>query len=104
MKMLNHFIYMQKFECEMQSVVVWSLNHDTTMSFDGLHLIPIFHCPCNFQDVFGSPDLEKPGEFMQHVVDGGPVHRVKLEMGKDPLITVEYTCQLMVGPKSDLTS
>jgi hypothetical protein len=40
MKVLKHFIYMQ-YGCGMQSVVVYSLNHDTTRSF-GLHLTPIF--------------------------------------------------------------
>jgi hypothetical protein len=40
MKVLNHFIHTQ-YRCEMQSVVVDSLNHDTTMSF-GLHLTPVF--------------------------------------------------------------
>ncbi len=38
MKVLKHFIYIQ-YGCEMQSVVVYSLNHDTTMSF-GLRLTP----------------------------------------------------------------
>ena len=32
MKVLNHFIHIQC-GCGMQSVVVYSLNHDTTMSF-----------------------------------------------------------------------
>jgi hypothetical protein len=40
MKALKHLIYNQ-YGCGMQSVVVYSLNHDTTMSF-GLHLTPIF--------------------------------------------------------------
>ncbi len=40
MKVLKHFLYIQ-YGCGMQSVVVYSLNHDTIMSF-GLHLTPIF--------------------------------------------------------------
>jgi hypothetical protein len=32
MKVLKHFIYIQ-YGCGMQSAVVYSLNHDTTMSF-----------------------------------------------------------------------
>jgi len=32
MKVLKHFVYFQN-GCGMQSVVVYSLNHDTTMSF-----------------------------------------------------------------------
>ncbi len=32
MKLLKHFLYIQ-YGCEMQSVVAYSLNHDTTMSF-----------------------------------------------------------------------
>ncbi len=40
MKVLNHFLYIQ-YECEMQSGMVYSLNHDTITSF-GLHLTPIF--------------------------------------------------------------
>ena len=40
MKVLKHFIYIY-YRCGMQSVVVYSLNHDTTTSF-GLHLTPIF--------------------------------------------------------------
>ena len=39
-KVLNHFLYIQ-YGCEMQSVMVYSLNHDTIMSF-GLHLTTIF--------------------------------------------------------------
>ncbi len=38
-KVLNHFIHIQ-YRYGMQSVVVYSLNHDTTMSF-GLHLTPV---------------------------------------------------------------
>ncbi len=40
MKVLKHFVYFQ-YRCGMQSVVAYSLNHDTLMSF-GLHLTPIF--------------------------------------------------------------
>ncbi len=40
MNVLKHFKYMQ-YGCGMQSVVVYSLNHDTTSSF-GLHLNLIF--------------------------------------------------------------
>jgi hypothetical protein len=40
MKVLKHFLYIQ-YGCGMQSVVVYSLNHDTTTSFR-LHLTPIF--------------------------------------------------------------
>ncbi len=32
MKLLKHFLYIQ-YRCGMQSTVVYSLNHDTTMSF-----------------------------------------------------------------------
>jgi len=39
MKVLNHFLYIQ-YRCGMQSVVVYSLNHDTTMSY-GIHLTPV---------------------------------------------------------------
>jgi hypothetical protein len=39
MKVLNHFIYIQ-YGCGVQSVVVYSLNHDTIPS-SGLHLTPI---------------------------------------------------------------
>ncbi len=39
MMVLKHFIYIQ-YGCGMQSAVVYSLNHDTTMSF-GLRLTPI---------------------------------------------------------------
>ena len=39
MKVLKHFLYIQ-YGCGMQSVVVYSLNHDTAMSF-GIHLTPI---------------------------------------------------------------
>ena len=39
MKVLNHFLYIQ-YKCGMQSVVVYSLNHDTTMSY-GIHLTPV---------------------------------------------------------------
>jgi hypothetical protein len=38
MKVLKHFLYIQ-YGCGMQSVVVYSLNHDTTMSFG---LTPFF--------------------------------------------------------------
>ena len=49
MKVLKHIVYFQ-YGCGMQSVVAYSLNHDTTMSF-GLHLTPIFQnlaptCTC----------------------------------------------------------
>ncbi len=40
MKVLKHFIHIQ-YGCGMQSVVVYSLNHDTKTSF-GLRLTPIF--------------------------------------------------------------
>jgi hypothetical protein len=40
MKVLNHFCYTQ-YGCGMQSVMVYSLNHDTITSF-GLYLTPIF--------------------------------------------------------------
>ncbi len=40
MKLLKHVIYIQ-YGCGMQSAVVYSLNHNTTMSF-GLSLTPIF--------------------------------------------------------------
>ncbi len=40
MKVLKYFLYIQ-YGCGMQSVVVYSLNHDITMSF-GLHLTLIF--------------------------------------------------------------
>jgi hypothetical protein len=40
MKVLKHCMYIQ-YRCGMQSVVVYSLNHDTTMSL-GLRLTPIF--------------------------------------------------------------
>ncbi len=40
MKVLKHFLYIQ-YGCGMQSVVVYSLNHDTTTSV-GLRLTPIF--------------------------------------------------------------
>ncbi len=40
MKVLNHFVYIQ-YGCEMQSGMVYSLNHDTITSF-GLHLDPNF--------------------------------------------------------------
>ena len=40
MKLLNHFIHIQ-YGYEMQSVVVYSLNHDTTTSF-GPRLTTIF--------------------------------------------------------------
>ncbi len=40
MKVLNYFLYIQ-YGCGMQSVVVNSLNHDTTTSF-GPRLTPIF--------------------------------------------------------------
>ncbi len=40
MKVRKHFLVIQ-YGCGMQPVVVYSLNHDTTMSF-GLHLTPIF--------------------------------------------------------------
>jgi hypothetical protein len=40
MKVLKHIVNFQ-YGCGMQSVVAYSLNHDTTMSF-GLHLTPIF--------------------------------------------------------------
>ncbi len=40
MKVLNHFLYIQ-YGCGMQSVVVYSLNHDTITSY-GLRLTPIF--------------------------------------------------------------
>jgi hypothetical protein len=40
MKVLQHIVYFQ-YGCGMQSMVTYSLNHDTTMSF-GLHLTPIF--------------------------------------------------------------
>jgi hypothetical protein len=40
MKVHKHFIYIQ-YGCMMQSVGVYSLNHDTTTSL-GLHLTPIF--------------------------------------------------------------
>ena len=43
MKVLKHFLYIQ-YGCGMQSVVVYSLNHDTITSF-GLHLTQIFHNP-----------------------------------------------------------
>ncbi len=43
MKVLKHFIYIQ-YGCGMQSAMVYSLNHDTTMLF-GLRLTPI---PQNF--------------------------------------------------------
>jgi hypothetical protein len=36
MKVLKHFVYI-KYRCGVQSVVVYSLNHDTITSF-GLHL------------------------------------------------------------------
>ena len=39
MKVLKHFLYIQ-YRCGMQSVVVYSLNHDTTMSY-GIHLTPV---------------------------------------------------------------
>ena len=49
MKVLKHFVYFQN-GCGRQSVVAYSLNHDTTTSF-GLHLTPIFQnvaptCTC----------------------------------------------------------
>jgi hypothetical protein len=40
MKVLKHFIHIQ-YGCGIQSVGVYSLNHDTTSSL-GLHLTPIF--------------------------------------------------------------
>jgi len=40
MKVLKQFLYIQ-YGCGMQLVVVYSLNHDTTMSF-GIHLAPSF--------------------------------------------------------------
>jgi hypothetical protein len=40
MNVLQHFIYIQ-YGCGMQSAVVYSLNHDTTTSFE-LSLTPIF--------------------------------------------------------------
>ncbi len=39
MKVLKHFIYIQ-YGCGMQTAVIYSINHDTTMSF-GLRLTPI---------------------------------------------------------------
>jgi hypothetical protein len=39
MKVFNLFTHIQ-YRCGMQSVVAYSLNHDTTMSF-GLHLTPV---------------------------------------------------------------
>jgi len=41
MKVLKHIVYFQ-YGYGMQSVVAYSLNHDTTTSFAGLHLTPIF--------------------------------------------------------------
>jgi hypothetical protein len=44
MKVLNNFLYIQ-YGCGVQSVVVYSLNHDTITSF-GLHLTLIYKiCP-----------------------------------------------------------
>ena len=40
MKVLTHFLHIQ-YECGMQSVAIYSLNHDATTSF-GLRLTPIF--------------------------------------------------------------
>ncbi len=54
MKVLKHFLYIQ-YECGMQSVVIYSLNHYTTMSFE-LHLTPIFQNfapPCTGITVYG---------------------------------------------------
>jgi len=41
MKVLKHFLYIGEYGCGMQSVVAYSLNHDTTTSFR-LHLTPSF--------------------------------------------------------------
>ncbi len=50
------------------------------------------HCSCYAEDMFRGPDLEEPGKIVQCAVDGGPVYRVKLDIGKNFSVVVEFLC------------
>ncbi len=50
------------------------------------------HCSCYAKDMFCSPDLEEPGKIMQCAVDGGLVYHVDLDIGKNFLVAVEFSC------------
>ena len=65
MKVLNHFLYIQ-YGCGMQSVVVYSLNHDTTMSF-GPRLTPIFQKNGPHLHTYNSEVMVHPYAYPQHM-------------------------------------
>ncbi len=66
LKVLNHLIYIQ-YGCGVQSVVIWSLIHDITMSF-GLRLTPIDKCKTNCPNLnrYDSVRVD-PCAFPQHM-------------------------------------